>query len=258
MRCGDRLELFVEKLLFGGAGLARVDCEPASGKDGISGAEPEKVDSFPVFVDNAVPQEKVLAEIIAVNKNFAKAKILEIIEPSSARVKPFCAMANVCGGCSWQNVGYEEQLKQKKQIVAETMQKFYGREIEVRDVIPSPQIKEYRHKIQYPVSQTKVSKRILAGYYKPNSHELVNIKHCPIQPEIIDKITEFVRETAVDFGVSGYNEVSHKGLLRHIVYRHSEYNGKVLVVFVVNAFMIVNAVLIVVISVKKKNVIIHV
>lgn len=215
MQKGDKLELFVEKLVFEGAGLAR--CGEAV-----------------VFVDGAAPQEKVLAEIISVNKNFAKARVIEILEKSPHRVKPFCSLANVCGGCCWQHVDYEEQLRQKKQIVSETLRKIAGEGFDVRDVIPSPKIKEFRHKIQYPVSQTKVSKRILAGYYKKNTHELVNIKHCPIQPEIIDEITEFIRNEAVKCGVSGYNEKKHKGLLRHIVFRHSVWDGNVLVNFVVN------------------------
>ena len=215
MQRGDKLELFVEKLLFEGAGLARYE-------------------GLPIFVDGAAPREKVLAEVVSVNKNFAKAKIVEIVEPSESRVKPFCAMANVCGGCCWQHVDYSEQLKQKKQIVEETVKKISGLEIEVRDVLPSPQTKEFRHKIQYPVSQTKVSKRLLAGYYKKNTHELVNIKHCPIQPSVIDDLVAFIREKSVELGVSGYNETKHTGTLRHVVFRHSEANGQILIVFVIN------------------------
>lgn len=215
MQKGDKLELFVEKLVFEGAGLARCG---------------ETV----VFVDGAAPQEKVLAEIISVNKNFAKARLVAVLEPSLYRIKPFCALASVCGGCCWQHVEYKEQLRQKKQIVCETLRKISGQDYDVRDVIPSLEIKAFRHKIQYPVSQTKVSKRILAGYYKKNSHELVNIKHCPIQPKIIDEITEFIRIEALKCGVSAYNEKRHKGLLRHIVFRHSASDGSVLVNFVVN------------------------
>ena len=223
MKKGDKLELFVEKLLFEGAGLARYD-------------------GLPVFIDGVVPQEKVLAEILSVNKSYAKAKLVEILEPSENRVKPFCSMANICGGCCWQHVSYEEQLKQKKQIVQETIKKFAGEEIEIKDVIPSPQITEFRHKIQYPVAQTKVSKRILAGYYKKSSHELVNIKHCPIQPVQIDEIVEFIREEAKKCNVSGYDEAKHKGDLRHIVFRHSVAYDEILVIFVVNDLKLRNQV----------------
>ena len=79
-----------------------------------------------------------------------------------------------------------------------------------------------------------MSKRLLAGYYKPKSHELVNIKHCPIQPEICDRIVDFIRENASRYGVNGYDEKRHCGELKHIVLRVSAYSGKVLVTLVVN------------------------
>ena len=215
MKKNEQVELFIEKLIFEGAGLARYG-------------------NFPIFVDGVAPQEKILAEIYSVNKNYAKAKLVEIIEPSPKRVKPFCAMANVCGGCCWQHISYDEQLEQKKQIVHETIKKIAGEDIEIKDVIPSPQITEFRHKIQYPITQTKVSKRILAGYYKKNSHELVNIKHCPIQPKQIDEIIEFIREEAKNCNVFGYDESKHKGDLRHIVIRHSQATNDILIIFVIN------------------------
>ena len=104
----------------------------------------------------------------------------------------------------------------------------------VNNPIPSPEITAFRHKVQCPVSQTKVSKKILAGYYKPQSHEIVNIKYCPIQPEICDKIIDFIRNKTVEFNVSGYNEQKHTGDLRHIVLRHSADNGELLVTLVIN------------------------
>ena len=68
------------------------------------------------------------------------------------------------------------------------------------------ELNKYRHKVQYPVSRTKNSGRILAGYYKPKTHEIVNIKYCPIQPAICDNIINFIREKAFDFGVQGFFE----------------------------------------------------
>lgn len=103
-----------------------------------------------------------------------------------------------------------------------------GFDFEVKTPVASPQTKEYRCKVQYPIGQTKVSKRILAGYYKPKSHEIVNIKHCPIQPEICDKIIDFIREKALELGVTGYREGKHVGDLRHVVIRSSVATGKTL------------------------------
>lgn len=163
-----------------------------------------------------------------------KANLIEIIKPSQYRCEPICPLQKVCGSCQLGYIDYNYQLKLKKHIVEDAIKRIGGIDIEINDVIPSPKIKNYRQKIQYPVSQTKNSKRILAGYYKSKSHEIVNIKYCPIQPSICDEIIEFIREKAFEFKISGYNEKTHKGDLRHIVIRGSEYSGKFLVTLVVN------------------------
>lgn len=194
-----------------------------------------KVDGYVIFVEGACPKDKVKIKVGKKNKNFANAKVLEVIEPSPYRVKPFCPMQNVCGACQLQFIDYQEQLKIKKQIVEDAMRSIFGSEVEIKETIASPKTKEYRHKIQYPVSETRDSKRILAGYYKPASHELVNIKYCPIQPSYCDEIIEFIRQSAKECGISGYNEKKHAGDLRHVVIRTSAYNNKNLVILVVNS-----------------------
>ena len=215
MKKGDKVTLKITKHVYEGAGLG-------------------KIDGIPVFVENTCPEDIVEAEITVLNKNFARAKVLEIKEPSPHRVKPFCPLHNACGGCGWQFIDYDFQLEQKRNIVEETVKKVAGREIEVKPVIKSPQTREYRSKVQYPVSQTKVSKRLLAGYYKKGTHELINVKFCPIQPNIVGKILAFAKETAQELGISGYNEKKHKGELRHIVIRYSKEKNECLVIFVVN------------------------
>lgn len=194
-----------------------------------------KDNGYVIFVEGACPGDKARVQITKKNKNFANAKIVELIEPSPHRVNPICPMQKVCGACQLQFIDYDYQLKLKKEIVEDTMHSIYGGKLDVKDVIPSPQNKEYRHKIQYPISETRDSKRILAGYYKPASHELVNIKYCPIQPEYCDKIIEFIRVAAQECGISGYKEKSHAGDLRHVVIRSSAYNGQNLVILVVNS-----------------------
>ena len=192
-----------------------------------------KIDGYVIFIEGACPGDTVKIRIGKKNKNYANAKVLEVIKPSKDRIEPFCPMQKICGACQLQFIDYNAQLKFKKEIVEDTMRNILGEIPEIRDVIPSPKIKEYRHKIQYPVSETKDSKRIIAGYYKSGTHELVNIKYCPIQPDYCDKIIEFIKEKAKEYGVSGYRENS--GELRHIVIRTSEYNKKSLVVLVINS-----------------------
>ena len=216
MKVNEEYIAKIEKLTNEGAGIARVD-------------------NYVVFVENTCPEDEVKFKITKVNKTFAVGQVVEIISPSKYRVKSFCPMYNACGACQLQFIDYEYQLKIKQQITQDAMGRIGGLEIKVLPTIPSPEQKHYRHKIQYPVSRTKNSGRILAGYYKPKTHEIVNIKYCPIQPEICDNIINFIRERAFDFGIQGFVEKNHSGDLRHIVLRSSVYNGKILVTLVVNS-----------------------
>lgn len=216
MRVTDEIEVSIEKLSNLGFGIA-------------------KHDGLVIFVENACPGDKAIVKITKLNKNWANAQIVEILEKSEHRVDPFCAMQNVCGGCQLQFIDYQYQLQLKKEIIEDAMKTIGNIEVEIKDPIASPEDKHYRHKVQYPIAQTKVSRRILAGYYKPKSHEIVNIKHCPIQPEICDSIIEFIRNSAFDYTISGYNEKKHVGDLRHVVIRISKATGKVLVTLVVNS-----------------------
>ena len=198
------------------------------------------IDNLVAFVDGVCPEDEVRIEVTGHNKHYAKAKVIEILKPSPHRTEPFCPLQKVCGACQLQFIDYNYQLQCKKEIVQETMDKIGGLSIEIPTPIPSPLIKNFRHKIQYPISQTKNSGRILAGYYKPSSHEIVNIKYCPIQPEICDSIIEYIRQAAPKYGVSGYTEKNHKGDLRHIVIRNSSINNENLVVLVINDSQIQN------------------
>lgn len=216
MNINDELTVSIEKLSNLGTGIARVD-------------------GFVIFVENACPEDELKIKITKVTKNYANAKILDIVKPSPHRVESFCALQKVCGACQLQFIDYDYQLELKRQIVEDAMRSIGGLDIEIPKPVSSPQIKEYRHKIQYPVSQTKVSKRLLAGYYKPQTHEIVNIKHCPIQPQICDEIIEFIRVKSFDYSISGYNEKKHAGDLRHVVLRVSAATSKVLVTLVVNS-----------------------
>lgn len=209
-------ELIIEKLSSSGTGIAHYN---------------GKV----IFVENTCPEDKIRAKIIKENKSYSTAKLVEIIEKSPHRVKPFCPMHNVCGACQLQFIDYDYQLKCKKTIVQDTMSGVEGLKELVEDVTPSPLIKEFRHKVQYPIRQTQVSKRFLAGYFKPKSHDIVNIKYCPIQPAICDEIIEYIRENAPLYDITGYDEKKHKGLLRHVVIRSSAQTGENLVVFVINS-----------------------
>ena len=206
----DIIELTIEKLINTGSCLSHYE-----GKA--------------VFIDGAVPEDIVKARVLRINKNFIRAKIIEIVTPSKHRIKPFCPLFNACGGCNLQNIEYDFLIKQKENILKETFRNF--KETEFKPFLKCDNLKEYRCKVQNAVSETKVSKRILAGYYKENSHDVVNIKFCPIQPKIIDEIINFIRE---NWKMGEYIEKKDKGLLKHILVRYSNFSKKMILTFVIN------------------------
>ena len=100
-----------------------------------------------IFVENACPEDIVRIKITKRSKSFCNAKVIEVIEPSPHRVKPFCAMQKVCGACQLQFIDYNYQLELKKHIVEDAMKKIAGLDIKINNVISSPDVREYRHKI---------------------------------------------------------------------------------------------------------------
>ncbi len=216
MQVNDIYTVKIEKMLNGAKALSHVDL-------------------FPVFVENACAGDILKIKINRINKNYAQAQIVEIVQKSGHRVTPKCSLSKICGSCDWQFTEYSEQLRQKQNIVFETLHKFADFDCEIQDIIPSPKIFGYRCKIQYPVSQTEVSKRILTGYYKKNTHELINIKFCHLSPDIINEINEFLKLKLQEFNIEAYNEKIGKGLLRHIIYRISSDLTSVLIIFVLNS-----------------------
>jgi 23S rRNA (uracil1939-C5)-methyltransferase len=210
-----RKNLIVEKMVNTGLGLS-------------------KDQGVPIFIEEVVTGDVVDAKIVYKNKSYEKAVVETINKPSEHRVEPFCAMANVCGGCQWQYINYDYQLEAKREIVKDCLQKIAGVDIKVLPTMPAINTKGYRCKVQYPVSQTKVSKRYLAGYYKKGTHEIVNIKHCPIQPPIIDHVVKFLRDKAQELGIIAYDETKHKGTIRHFIFRYSKSEKNMVLTLVVN------------------------
>ena len=215
LKQNDELILKIEKLSNLGFGIARYE-------------------NLVIFIKGACPQDIIKTMISKVNKTYAFGDILEFITPSPHRVLPFCNMQKICGACQIQFIDYEYQLTLKKEIIKDAMRSIACSDFEIKNVIPSPRQTECRRKSQYSVCQVKKTGNFKIGYYQDKSHDVVNVKHCPIQPVICDKVIDYIRGNANRFGLTGYNELDHTGDLRHIVIRSSASNGNLLVVFVIN------------------------
>ncbi len=177
-----------------------------------------KIDSFTVFVPNAVKGDLARILIIKEKKSYGYGKLLEVVEPSPLRSAPICDIFGKCGGCSMQSVSYDAQLEYKSNKVLEALRRIGGfRDAEISSVTGSNPCYHYRNKAQFPVVQTDSG--IKAGFYAPHSHRVVVPEKCALQDERINEIVSFVCEWANEAGICAYDEYSKKGLLRRICVR---------------------------------------
>ena len=125
-----------------------------------------KCDGRVIFADNVIIGEKVKVRIIHEGKNQTIGELIEVIEPSSSRIKPFCKLAKDCGGCALQHIDYQKQLEFKTNHVQDCINKFSKLNIKVKDCIGMKNPFYYRNKSQVPFSTNK--KDICYGFYKQN------------------------------------------------------------------------------------------
>lgn len=189
---------------------------------------------FKIFVDGALPSEIVKAKILTVKKNYAKAIAEKIIDSSLSRTSPRCEYFYRCGACHLQHIDYQTQLKIKTDIVKKAIRKFSGLDSGlVKPTISSLYQWGYRNKMQYPLKKTSQNK-ILLGYYKKNTHEVVDIINCPVLPQKLNEVAQAIRKALQVLNFSIYDEDSSKGLLRHLLGRYAFATDQVAITFVVN------------------------
>jgi 23S rRNA (uracil1939-C5)-methyltransferase len=134
-----------------------------------------RFDNFVVFVRYTAPGDVVRARITKTKKNYADAELIEIITPSPSRIKAPCPVFGACGGCQWQHVSYEEQLKQKQNIVEHALSRIAKEEnFTVLPIKASPNHFYYRNRAQFRTEGPR------AGFYRRGSHELVTFDECLI------------------------------------------------------------------------------
>ena len=146
-----------------------------------------------------------------------------------------CPHFGRCGGCQYLDKSYDIQLKEKKENLLEAFA-FAGLE-SIPDILPSPQIYHYRHKVQLPFGVKKQGRRsraITLGCYANDSHEVVDQHACLIQDEELSRIAWGIRDWAEGAGLSVYNERTGHGFLRHVLLRKGAGTGEILIGLVTN------------------------
>jgi 23S rRNA (uracil1939-C5)-methyltransferase len=163
------LELIIEKLIYGGDGLAHLPAdEHGSGKA--------------AFVPFVLTGEKVEASLVEQKKGFARARVEKLLELSPTRIGPHCRYFERCGGCHYQHTSYEQQLEIKVAILKENLRRMAKLEIEDIQVHASPPW-NYRNRSRFKVQSSPFA----IGYFKFGSHELLPVEECPISSPLINR-----------------------------------------------------------------------
>lgn len=209
-----------------------------------------KYDGIAVFIPNTAPGDKVRARIVKKKKRYREAKLLEILEPSPKRIEPTCSHANVCGGCTWQHLPYEEQTEMKEQHVRDHIERIAGLDPDiVQTIIPCDQQLYYRNKMEYSFANrrwlTEAEIRsdeyvddnmFSAGLHAPGRFDkILNLKECHLQESISFEILDFVRSYCMENGIRAYDTFKHEGFMRHLVIRTSHFTDDLMVNIVTSA-----------------------
>ena len=201
--------------------------------NGYQGEGIAKIDGMPIFIENAIKNEKIKIKILKIQKNFAYGKIIEIIKKSNFRIDEDCLTFKKCGGCTLRHINYEETLKIKKLIVENCLYKELKRKVKVNETVGMKEPFYYRNKLQYPIGLDETNKPVM-GVFSARTHKIVSTSHCYIQNELCQNIANDIFKFITQNNISVYNEKTLKGNLRHIIIRIGVKTNEVLVTLVVN------------------------
>ncbi|HSQ77303.1 MAG TPA: 23S rRNA (uracil(1939)-C(5))-methyltransferase RlmD [Nitrospirota bacterium] len=170
----ERTEVLIEKLVYGGSGLARLDNGQA------------------VFVPGVLPGERAAVEIKKRKKGFLQAELIEIISPSTDRRAPPCIGEKQCTGATWPHISYPAQLRYKQEILQDTLKRIGGMEpARLLPILPSPRNDHYRLRTQFNVRMKDGLQRI--GFFRQGSYDLIEVEQAFLIHPLIDKVLKGMR-----------------------------------------------------------------
>ncbi|MGD1806451.1 23S rRNA (uracil(1939)-C(5))-methyltransferase RlmD [Dapis sp. BLCC M126] len=212
---GQLVEISITDLTDNGDGVGRYD---------------EKV----VFVPDTVPGDRLIARLTIVKPKYAYGKLHQLLEKSDQRIKPYCIVADKCGGCQWQHINYEYQLQAKQNQVIQALERIGLLKLpKVEPTLASPSPFGYRNKVTYPLGISSKGE-VKAGYYQKASHKLINLNQCPIQDQRLNPLLKEIKQDITRQEWKIYDENKHIGILRHLSLRIGEKTGEILLTLVVN------------------------
>lgn len=190
-----------------------------------------RVDGFAVFVPMTAVGDRIRFKAVKVQKNVGYGILEQVITPSPERQPVDCPVFRQCGGCAFRHIRYEEELRLKEKAVQDAFQRLGGFSLIPEPIIGSALQDHYRNKAQYPLGIDKDG-RPMAGFYARRSHRLVKADDCLLQDEVFGPVVRTVLGLIERYKISIYDEVTGKGLLRHLFLRRGAKSGELMVCLV--------------------------
>lgn len=212
---------------------------------GSEGNALARVNNMVVFVPMLVPGDVVDIQVVRKRKKYMEGKVVRFISYSPLRTDATCSHFGICGGCKWQHLPYEQQLKIKEQQVYDNLSRIGKTDLPViRDIIASPSIFEYRNKLEFTFSnkrwltkseiesERRFDREDALGFHIPGLFDKVlDIERCYLQPEPSNEIRNAVRSFALENEMEFFDLREQKGFLRNLIVRNS-LSGDIMVIAV--------------------------
>lgn len=194
-----------------------------------------------VIVKGALPQQKISARIIKKRHGNVEARIVDVLEKSPLEQNSPCPHFGTCGGCTYQNLPYNEQLKLKEKQVRKLLDEAEIKDYEFLGIEASPKETEYRNKMEFSFGDEQKEGNLALGMRKKNSYyEVVNVNQCCIIDEDYRTILNAALEYFIDKKASFYHKGKHTGMLRHLVIRKSPKTKQILVNLITSSQIDIN------------------
>lgn len=178
------------------------------------GAGVARLDGMVVFVQGGIRGEACDVRLTHVGRSALWGRVEEVVNPSPARIFPRCLHYTKCGGCQFRHMNYAEELEAKRIRVEDALRRLGGAEIHVSAILGAEQVDRYRNKAQFPVAK---GPRI--GFYRPRSHDVIDVDDCLLQGEAAARLRGAVKEWMAEYSIPAYNERTFTGLVRHVYVR---------------------------------------
>lgn len=189
-----------------------------------------RIDEMAVFVPETAVGDTIEVKIVKVLSHYAYGIVSRIITPSPDREERTCEAYKKCGGCVFRHISYEAECRAKNDVVMNAFARIGGLSPEYDDFIYADSSDRYRNKAQYPLAV--VDDKAVCGFFAPRSHRVVPVVDCPLQPIVFSRILEIVLDYVNTNKIPVYDEISGKGILRHIYIRMGSNSGEIMMCIV--------------------------